>query len=148
MREVVSAMKVSTNLERVGDQSVTIARRAKRLNGRFLVSEVALLEPAYRLALGIFRDSIRAFAERDCAIARTLKSRDKALDAVTTDIGERLVVRATADPENLPSYLDLIFIGRALERIGDHATNIAEDSFWRDQATDIRHTHKGSESLP
>jgi phosphate transport system protein len=148
MREVVSAMKVSTNLERVGDQSVTIARRAKRLNGRSLVSEVALLEPAYRLALAIFRDSIRAFAERDCALARTLKSRDKELDAVTTDIGERLVIRATADPENLPSYLDLIFIGRALERIGDHATNIAEDSFWRDQATDIRHTHKESESLP
>lgn len=148
MREVVSAMKVSTNLERVGDQSVTIARRAKRLNGRSLVSEVALLEPAYRLALAIFRDSIRAFAERDCALARTLKSRDKELDAVTTDIGERLVVRATADPENVPSYLDLIFIGRALERIGDHATNIAEDSFWRDQATDIRHTHKESESSP
>ena len=148
MREVVSAMKVSTNLERVGDQSVTIARRAKRLNGRFLVSEVALLEPAYRLALGIFRDSIRAFAERDCALARMLKSRDKELDAVTTDIGERLVIRATADPENLPSYLDLIFIGRALERIGDHATNIAEDAFWRDQATDIRHTYKESESLP
>jgi phosphate transport system protein len=148
MREVVSAMKVSTNLERVGDQSVTIARRAKRLNGRSLVSEVALLEPAYRLALAVFRDSIRAFAERDCALARTLKSRDKELDAVTTDIGERLVARATADPENVPSYLDLIFIGRALERIGDHATNIAEDSFWRDQATDIRHTHKGSESSP
>jgi len=148
MREVVSAMKVSTNLERVGDQSVTIARRAKRLNGRSLVSEVALLEPTYRLALAIFLDSIRAFAERDCALARTLKSRDKELDAVTTDIGERLVARASVDPENVPSYLDLIFIGRALERIGDHATNIAEDSFWRDEATDIRHTHKESESSP
>jgi phosphate transport system protein len=148
MREVVSAMKVSTNLERVGDQSVTIPRRAKRLNGRSLVSEVALLEPVYRLSLAIFRDSIRAFAERDCALARTLKSRDKELDAVTTDIGERLVARATADPENVPSYLDLIFIGRALERIGDHATNISEDSFWRDRATDIRHTHKESESSP
>lgn len=61
MRQVVSAMKVSTNLERIGDQSVTIARRAKRLNLRPLVSEVALLEPAYRQALVIFRDSIRAF---------------------------------------------------------------------------------------
>jgi phosphate transport system protein len=147
MREVVSAMKVSTNLERVGDQSVTIARRAKRLNGRHLVSEVALLEPAYRLALAIFRDSIRAFAERDCALAQTLKARDKELDVLTTDIGEKLVARATADPENVPSYLDLIFVGRALERIGDHATNIAEDSFWRDQATDIRHI-QGRSELP
>ena len=145
MREVVSAMKVSTNLERVGDQSVTIARRAKRLNGRSLVNEVVLLEAAYRQALAIFRDSIRAFAERDCGLAQTLKARDKELDALTTDIGERLVARATADPGNVPSYLDLIFVGRALERVGDHATNIAEDSFWRDQATDIRHTQVRSE---
>ena len=85
MRQVVSAMKVSTNLERTGDQSVTIARRAKRLNGRSLVNEVALLEPAYRLALAIFRDSIRAFAESDDVLARTLKPRDKELDALTTD---------------------------------------------------------------
>jgi phosphate transport system protein len=145
MREVVSAMKVSTNLERIGDQSVTIARRAKRLNGRSLVSEVALLEPAYRLALAIFRDSIRAFAESDCALARTLKPRDKGLDALTNDISEKLVARATADPENVPSYLDLIFVGRAVERVGDHATNIAEDSVWRDQAMDIRHTQGRSE---
>jgi phosphate transport system protein len=145
MREVVSAMKVSSNLERIGDQSVTIARRAKRLNGRSLVSEVALLEPAYRLALAIFRDSIRAFAESDCALARTLKPRDKGLDALTNDISEKLVARATADPENVPSYLDLIFVGRAVERVGDHATNIAEDSVWRDQAMDIRHTQGRSE---
>ena len=145
MRQVVSAMKVSTNLERIGDQSVTIARRAKRLNFRRLVSEVALLETAYRQALAIFRDSMRAFAESDCTLAQTLKLRDKELDALTTDIGEKLVARATADPENVPSYVDLIFVGRALERIGDHATNIAEDSFWRDQATDIRHTQARNE---
>jgi phosphate transport system protein len=138
-------MKVSTNLERIGDQSVTIARRAKRLNFRRLISEVALLETAYRQALAIFRDSMRAFAESDCTLAQTLKLCDKELDALTTDIGEKLVARATADPENVPSYVDLIFVGRALERIGDHATNIAEDSFWRDQATDIRHTQARSE---
>jgi phosphate transport system protein len=147
MRQVVSAMKVSTNLERIGDQSVTIARRAKRLNFRPLVSEVALLEPVYRQALAIFRDSMRAFAEGDCALAQTLKPRDKELDALTTDLGEKLVTRATVDPENVPSYLDLIFVARALERAGDHATNIAEDSFWRDQATDIRHT-QGRSELP
>jgi phosphate transport system protein len=145
MRQVVSAMKVSTNLERIGDQSVTIARRAKRLNFRPLVSEVALLEPAYRQALAIFRDSIRAFAESDCTLAQTLKPRDRELDALTTDIAEKLVARATADSENVPSYLDLVFVGRALERIGDHATNIGKDSFWRDQATNIRHTQGRNE---
>jgi phosphate transport system protein len=108
------------------------------------VRETALLEPAYQLAVVIFRDSMRAFAESDCELARTLKARDKQLDALTTDLGEELVARASADPELLPSYLDLIFVGRALERIGDHATNIAEDAFWRDQAADIRHTYRAT----
>jgi phosphate transport system protein len=142
MRQVISAMKVSTNLERVGDQSVTIARRAKRLNSRPAVHEVALLEPASHLALSIFRDSVRAFAEGDCEVALTLKRRDKELDALTSELDEKLLGRASEDPESMPSYLDLIFVSRALERIGDHATNIAEDSFWRERASDIRHTYK------
>jgi len=65
MREVVSAMKVSSNLERIADQSVSIARRARHLNNRPAVRELALLEPPYRLAVAIFRDSIRAFADGD-----------------------------------------------------------------------------------
>jgi phosphate transport system protein len=141
MREVVSAMKISTSLERIADESVTIARRAKHLNNRPAVRELALLEPAYQLAIAIFNDSMRAFADGDCELARTLKLKDRELDAVTRDLSEKIVARATADSQLVPSYLDLIFVARALEHIGDHATNIAEDSFWRDQATDIRHTY-------
>jgi phosphate transport system protein len=102
-----------------------------------------LLEPAYRLAVVIFRDSIRTFADGDCELelARTLKLKDRNLDAVTRDLSEKFVARATVDSELVPSYLDLILVARALERIGDHAANIAEDSFWRDQAADIRHTY-------
>jgi phosphate transport system protein len=146
MRQVVSTMKVGSNLERIGDQSVTIARRARRLNERPVIPEVSLLEPLFQKAMALFRDAVRAFADGDCELARTLKSRDKELDALTTDLGERLVVRAAANPESAPSYLDLIFVSRALERVGDHATNIAEDSFWRDQATDIRHMRGASGS--
>ena len=134
-------MKVGANLERIADQSVVIARRAKHLNDRSALPELALLEPPYRLAVAIFRDSMRAFADSDYELARTLKPKDRQLGALTGDVNERLVERGTADPENVPSYVDLIFIARALERIGDHGTNIAEDSFWRDQATDIRHTY-------
>jgi phosphate transport system protein len=105
------------------------------------VRELALLEPPYRLAVTIFRDSMRAFADADCELARTLKLKDRELDALTNDVNEKLVERATWDPELVPSYVDLIFVARALERIGDHATNIAEDSFWRDRAADIRHTY-------
>jgi phosphate transport system protein len=141
MREVISAMKVSANLERVADHSVTIARRAKFLNTRPAVREVALLEMPYRLAVAIFRDGMRAYADGDCELARTLKPKDRELDAFIRDLSEKLVERATVDSELVPSYLDLIFVARALERIGDHGTNIAEDSFWRDQAADIRHTN-------
>jgi phosphate transport system protein len=141
MREVISTMKVSANLERIADQSVSIARRAKQLNIRPAVRELPLLERPYRLAVAILRDSMRAFADGDYELARTLKSKDRELDALTNDLNEKLVERATADSELVPSYVDLIFVARALERIGDHATNIAEDSFWRDQAADIRHTY-------
>jgi phosphate transport system protein len=141
MREVISAMKVSTNLERIADQSVTIARRAKHLNNRPAVRELPLLEPAYRLAVAIFRDGMRAFADGDYELSRTLKLKDRELDALTRDLSEKLVARATVDSELVPSYLDLVLVASALERIGDHAINIAEDSFWRDQAADIRHTY-------
>jgi phosphate transport system protein len=141
MREAISAMKVSANLERIADNSVTIARRAKNLNTRPAVRDLPLLEPPYRLAVAIFRDSMRAYADGDCELGRTLKLKDRELDASTRELSEKLVERATANSELVPSYLDLIFVARALERIGDHATNIAEDSFWRDQAADIRHSY-------
>ena len=79
MREVISAMKVSTNLERIADHAVTIARGAKHLNDRRLVREVQFLEPPYRLAVAIFRDSIRAYADADYDLAQTLKPKDSVL---------------------------------------------------------------------
>jgi len=140
MREVISAMKVSGHLERVADQSVTIARRAKRLNVNPAIPAVALLEAPNLLAGEIFRDSIRAFADGDCELARTLKSKDRELEAMTNDVIERLTAQAARESDTVRCYVDLIFIACALERIGDHATNIAEDSFWRDQGDDIRHS--------
>lgn len=137
MRLVVSGMKVSANLAHISDQSVIVARRAQCLNSRPLVTQIELVEPAYRQAVSIFRDSMRVFAEGDCELAHALKPRDEELDKLTTNISEELVSRATLDVENVPSYLDLIFVSRALKRIGDHATNIGGDSFWRDQAMDI-----------
>jgi phosphate transport system protein len=141
MRQVISAMKISTSLERIADLSVTVARRAKRLNARPAMGELALLESAYRLTLVIFRDSIRAFAGGDCEHARTLKLKDRELDALIDEVTERLVERAAQESELVLGYLDLIFVARALERIGDDSANIAEDCFWRDRAEDIRHTY-------
>ena len=101
--------------------------------------ELALLEPPYRLAVTIFRDSIRAFGDGDYELARTLKAKDRELDALTDGVMTSL----SNEPlwtRNLCQATWTTFVARALERIGDHATNIAEDSFWRDQAADIRHS--------
>ena len=141
MREIISAMKISTDLERVADQSVLIARRAKDLNARPSVREVSLLEPPYLLAEAIFRDSIRSYADGDSELAPSLHLKARELDLSTRNLIDKLVERATVDSEHVPSYIDLILVARALERIGDHATNIGEDSFWRDRAVDIRHTY-------
>jgi len=140
MREVISTMKLSANPERIADQSVVIARRARKLNRRPAVQEVFLVEPLYRMALGIFRDSLRAFIDGDTELALRLKPRDRELDHLNAELNDRLTERMGLNPEQVPSYLDIVFIARALERIGDHATNIAEDAFWQAQAEDIRHT--------
>jgi phosphate transport system protein len=141
MREVVSAMKIGGHLEQIADECVTIVRRTKKLNFDAALREVALVKRLHLLASGIFRDSIRAFADGDCELARTLKFNDRELDDAMNEAIERLTARASLESDAARSCLDLIFIARALERIGDNATSIAEDSFWRDQGDDIRHSY-------
>ena len=140
LREVVSAMKVSGNLERVADQAVNIARRARKLNQSPSLPETAALEPMFRTAIDLFRASIRSFADRDDELARGLKPRDRELDAEHHRVINDLTVRMAGDTARIHDYLDLIFIARYIERIGDHATNIAEDAVFATSAEDIRHT--------
>ena len=141
MRQVISTMKLSANLERVADQAVAIALRARKLNLEPSVPEVALIEPLFREARSIFHDSLHAFVEGDVELALKLKPRDRHLDRLNSELNEELTMKMAAKPEAIPSYLSLIFVARALERIGDHATNIAEDTIWVEQAEDIRHTY-------
>jgi phosphate transport system protein len=148
MREVVSAMKIGGHLEQIADECVTIVRRAKKLNSEVTLREIALVAQPRLLASGIFRDSIRAFADGDCELARTLKFKDRELDDAIDEVMERLSTRASLESDAARSCLDLIFIVRALERIGDNATSIAEDSFWRDQGDDIRHSYPPKKAKP
>ena len=140
LREVVAAMKVSTNLERVGDQAVGIARRARRLNEARALPEADGLVKMCRVAAGIFRDSIRSYADRDEVLARGLKERDRELDAMHHAFIDQLTARMADDTGRIRDYLDLVLMARNLERVGDHATNIAEDAVFASSAEDIRHT--------
>jgi phosphate transport system protein len=107
-----------------------------------------LLEPPYLLARGIFRDCIRAFADGDSELARNLKFKDRELDAKTNEVIERLTSKVSLESEAARSYLDLIFVARALERIGDNSIAIAEDSFWRDEGDHIRHSYPPKKTNP
>lgn len=140
LREVVSAMKMGGNLERVGDQAVSIARRARRLNESPKLPETAALGDIYRCASAILHDSIRSFAGRDEDLGRSLKPRDRELDLLQHRFIARLTERMAEDPARIKDYLDLVLVARNIERIGDHATNIAEDAVFAACAEDIRHT--------
>ena len=139
LRRVVAAMKLSSNLERMADMATTIARRARKLNQHPPLDEVELIRPLYDQAMSMFKDSVDAFAREDVDLARAVVPRDQKLDDLNRRASHKLVDRMAQDPDQLRGYLNLIFVGRCLERVGDHATNIAEDAVYAAAAEDIRH---------
>jgi phosphate transport system protein len=141
LRRVVSAMKLSSNLERMADQATNIARRARKLNQHPPLPEAELIRPMYVHAMAMFKDAIDAYVRSDVEQARSVVPRDEALDEMNRRAGRRLTERMAEDPGQLRGYLNLIFVSRCLERVGDHATNMAEDAVYAVAAEDIRHQH-------
>src|SRR3954451_21187856 len=99
LRRVVSAMKLSSNLERMADQAVNIARKARKLNRHPELSEMAFIEPMHAHAMSMFKDSVEAYIREDVDLARTLKARDKVLDEMNANASKRLIVRMAEDPD-------------------------------------------------
>ena len=139
LRRVVSAMKLSSNLERMADQAVNIARKARKLGRHPALPETEFVVPMYAHAMAMFKDSVDAYLREDVELALQLKPRDKTLDEMNASASRRLIQRMAEDPDQLRGYLNLMFIARHLERVGDHATNIAEDAVYAAAAEDIRH---------
>ena len=139
LRRVVAAMKLSPNIERIADQATNIARRARKLNRHPPLPEVEIIVPIQAHAMAMFKDSIDAFAREDVDLGREVVARDKDLDYMNKMANRRLTDRMAQDPKQLRGYLNLIFVSRCLERVGYHATNIAEDAVYAAAAEDIRH---------
>jgi phosphate transport system protein len=89
--------------------------------------------------MSMFKDSVDAFVREDVDLGRAIVPRDEKLDELNRVASRRLIQRMAADPDQLRGYLNLMFIARHLERVGDHATNIAEDAVYAAAAEDIRH---------
>lgn len=140
LRQVVTAMKSSVNIERIADQAVNIARRARKLSAVPEIPTINSLQPMFAKASGMLADAIKAYADEDAELARGLKARDKELDEMNRNFAEACTERMAVEPHLIQPYLNLIFIARFIERIGDHATNLGEDVVFSVAAEEIRHT--------
>src|SRR6476660_8929283 len=140
LRFVTVAMKISQNLERVGDEATKIAKRARDLSQEPPVKVVVDLPRMAKLALDMLKAALDSFVNRDPIAARALIPRDKEVDGINKQVTNQLAQYMVENPDTIKRCLNLITVSRSLERIADHATNVAEEVVYLYEAQDIRHT--------
>jgi phosphate transport system protein len=139
LRLVTVAMKISQNLERVGDEATTIARRARELNAEPPLQSCFEIPRMGAMALDMLRDALDAFVKRKPEKARAVVPRDKDVDALNRQIYRELSGFMAENPAAISRCLHLITVAKSLERAADHATNIAQEVVYICEALDIRH---------
>jgi phosphate transport system protein len=139
LRAIVAAVKINTDLERVGDLAVNIAEAAKRYATHPPVKKLIDIPQMGDIAQEMLHDALDAFVRRDTKLAQQVLNEDDRLDGLKTQIFRELLDYMLRDPSTVEPALDLILVSRHLERIGDHATNIAEDVIFMVSALDVRH---------
>jgi phosphate transport system protein len=139
LRAIVAAVKINTDLERVGDLAVNIAEAAKRYTMHPPVKKLIDIPRMGEIAQVMLRDALDAYVRRDTALAQRVLNEDDKLDALKTQIFRELLTYMLQDPGTIEPALDLLLVSRHLERIGDHATNVAEDVIFMVSARDVRH---------
>src|SRR5436190_527606 len=131
LREIVSALRVSNDLERIGDLSKNIAKRVSELNSEFRPQKLIRgVEHMAGLVLGQVKQVLDAYAGRDLAKALEVWRRDKDVDAMCTSLFRELLTYMMEDPRNITFCIHLMFCAKNIERMGDHATNIAETVYY------------------
>jgi phosphate transport system protein len=145
LRAIVAAVKINTDLERVGDLAVDIAEASKRYIGHPPVKQLIDIPRMGEIAQIMLRDALDSYVRRDTALAHQVLNEDDRLDALKTQVFRDLLTHMLGDPATVEPALDLILVSRHLERIGDHATNIAEDVIFMVSALDVRHHLAGSQ---
>jgi phosphate transport system protein len=142
LRTIVAAVKINTDLERVGDLAVNIAEAGRRYSSHPPVKKLIDIPRMANIAQTMLRDALDAFVRQDLALAQHVLNEDDRLDSLKTQIFRELLTYMLQDPSTIEPALDLILVSRHLERIGDHATNVAEDVIFIVSARDVRH-HAG-----
>ncbi len=139
LRLITSAMKINADLERVGDQAVNIAENVLVLLPQPPLKPLIDIPRMAAIAEKMVRDALDAFVKRDAELARDVLRRDDEVDGLKDQLFRELLTYMMADPGTIQRALALILISRNLERIADHATNIAEDVIFIAEAKDVRH---------
>jgi len=139
LRAIVAAVKINTDLERVGDLAINIAEAVRRYMRHPPVKELIDIPRMAEIAQRMLRNALDAFVRRDIELAHGVLNEDDTLDALKTQVFRELLTYMLQDPHTIEPSLDLILVSRHLERIGDHATNVAEDVIFMVSAKDVRH---------
>ncbi|HEX8841710.1 MAG TPA: phosphate signaling complex protein PhoU [Sphingomicrobium sp.] len=126
LRDVVAALKISGVVERIGDYAKNIAKRVPLLENVGKIEPISLLPEMARIATGMVHDVLDAFVERDAAAAVRVCERDAAVDDFYDSVFRTLLTHMMENPHNIGQAAHLLFVAKNLERVGDHATNIAE----------------------
>jgi len=139
LRSIIAATKINTDLERVGDLAVNIAEAAGRYLRHPPIDTEGNVAAMGDVARQMLHDALDAYMRAESQLAAQVLNRDDELDALKNDIFRRLLAGMLASPARVEPALDLVLISRHLERVGDHATNIAEDVIFMVSAADVRH---------
>jgi phosphate transport system protein len=131
LREVVGALRISNDLERVGDLAENIAKRVLLLTGEFRIEEVMFqLQRMVRLARDQLKQVLQSYERRDVAGALDVWRKDQEIDALNNSLFRELVTYMMEDPRNIPFCAHMLFCAKNIERMGDHATNISETVYY------------------
>ncbi len=142
LRMVMTVAKTITDLERIGDEASKIARMAQSIyaSDRQTVPRTVEIQHVAEIALGMLRNSLDAFARLDTTVAATVVRQDERVDQAFVSILRQLITFMMEDPRTISHAIEILFIAKAIERIGDHAKNISEYVVYLVKGKDVRHT--------
>jgi len=143
LREVVAALKIASVIERIGDYAKNIARRVPRIESEHRIEPLSILPAMGRMAAAMVHDVLNAFAARDPEAALAVCERDNALDDFYDSIFRTLVTFMVENPKTISECAQLLFVAKNLERIGDHATNVAEMVYFAATGTQMADRDRG-----
>ena len=147
LRDIVAAMKISSVVERIGDYAKNIAKRVPLLDNVGTIEPMSLLPEMARIATGMVHDVLNAFVERDADAAVRVCERDHAVDDFYNSIFRTLLTFMMENPHNITQSAHLLFVAKNVERVGDHATNIAEMVYYAATGQHMAERPRGADPI-